>query len=87
MGLGGLSLGHMLVVLLVVALVFGTKRLGNIGADIGNAIQGFRKAVSDPNDKTSQADEQARPGVRCQNHHFSATRPDLRVSAPAQFDA
>ena len=62
MGLGGLSLGHMLVVLLVVALVFGTKRLGSIGADIGSAIKGFRKAVSDPDDKTSQADEQVSSG-------------------------
>lgn len=50
MGLGGLSLGHILVVLLVVVLVFGTKKLGTIGADLGEAIKGFRKAMASNDD-------------------------------------
>lgn len=52
----GLSIGHILVVLLVVILVFGTKKLGNIGADLGQAIKGFRKAMADPDDARAQAD-------------------------------
>jgi TatA/E family protein of Tat protein translocase len=46
MGLSGLSFGHLLVVLLVIVLVFGTKSLGRIGADLGAAIKGFRRAIS-----------------------------------------
>ena len=53
----GLSIGHILVVLLVVILVFGTKKLGNIGADLGQAIKGFRKAMADPDDARAQADD------------------------------
>ncbi|MBB1076148.1 twin-arginine translocase TatA/TatE family subunit [Rhodoferax sp. 4810] len=46
MGLSGLSLGHILMVLLVVILVFGTKKLSGFGSDLGEAIKGFRKAMS-----------------------------------------
>ena len=47
MGLGGLSLGHLLIVLLIAVLIFGTKRLRSIGEDLGGAVKGFRKAMSD----------------------------------------
>lgn len=45
MGIGGLSVGSLLLVLVIVMLLFGTKRLRNIGTDIGEALSGFRKAV------------------------------------------
>jgi len=43
----GLSIPHLLVVLAIVVLVFGTKRLKNVGADLGDAIKGFRTAVKE----------------------------------------
>ncbi|QWF70813.1 Sec-independent protein translocase subunit TatA [Methylomonas paludis] len=43
----GFSIPHLLVVLVIVILVFGTKRLKNVGADLGEAIKGFRNAVKD----------------------------------------
>ena len=43
----GLSIPHLLVVLAIVVLVFGTKRLKNVGSDIGDAIKGFRNAVKE----------------------------------------
>ncbi|WP_347989063.1 twin-arginine translocase TatA/TatE family subunit [Methylomonas sp. AM2-LC] len=43
----GLSVPHLLVVLAIVVLVFGTRRLKNVGADLGDAIKGFRKAVKE----------------------------------------
>jgi len=46
MGFGGLSIGHLLVVLVIVLLVFGTKRLKTIGSDLGNAVKGFRSAMA-----------------------------------------
>lgn len=49
----GLSIPHLLVVLVIVVLVFGTKRLKNIGSDLGEAIRGFRSAVKEGSeDKT-----------------------------------
>jgi len=47
MGLRGMSIGSILIVLLIVFLIFGTKRLRNIGEDIGVALKGFRKGVKD----------------------------------------
>ena len=43
----GLSVTHLLVVLAIVIVVFGTKRLRNIGTDLGGAIKGFRSAIKE----------------------------------------
>lgn len=43
----GLSVTHLLVVLAIVVVIFGTKRLRNIGTDLGGAIQGFRSAIKE----------------------------------------
>ena len=45
--MGGLSIWHWLIVLLVVVLIFGTKKLKNIGADLGSAVKGFKDGVRD----------------------------------------
>lgn len=47
MGLGGISIWQLLIVLVIVALIFGTKRLRGIGGDLGGAIKGFKKAIND----------------------------------------
>ena len=47
----GLSVTHLLVVLAIVVVLFGTKRLRNIGADLGGAIKGFRTAMKDGEEK------------------------------------
>lgn len=47
MGLGGISPGSLLLVLLIVVLVFGTKKLSALGEDLGKAVKGFRKGVSE----------------------------------------
>ncbi|WHI44972.1 MULTISPECIES: Sec-independent protein translocase subunit TatA [unclassified Microbulbifer] len=56
MGFGGISIWQLLIVLVIVLLLFGTKRLKNLGGDLGGAIKGFRKAVKDE-DKSKDADE------------------------------
>lgn len=43
--MGSLSIWHWLVVLLVVALVFGSGKLRNLGNDLGSAVRGFREGV------------------------------------------
>jgi len=49
--MGGLSWMHWLVVLVVVILIFGTKKLGNIGSDLGKAVKGFKDGVKGEEDK------------------------------------
>jgi sec-independent protein translocase protein TatA len=58
--MGGFSIWHWLVVLVIVALIFGTSRLRNIGQDVGEAIKGFRKGMQDPDSQAQlKADPQA----------------------------
>ncbi|WP_118185248.1 Sec-independent protein translocase subunit TatA [Paraburkholderia phosphatilytica] len=45
--MGSLSIWHWLIVLLIVALVFGTKKLRNIGSDLGGAVKGFKEGMRD----------------------------------------
>ncbi|MEW8508703.1 MAG: Sec-independent protein translocase subunit TatA [Candidatus Thiodiazotropha sp.] len=47
MGFGGISIWQLLIVLVIVLLLFGTKRLKNIGSDLGGAIKGFKGAMKD----------------------------------------
>ncbi|WP_432722503.1 Sec-independent protein translocase subunit TatA [Jeongeupia wiesaeckerbachi] len=43
--MGSFSIWHWLIVLVIVILVFGTKRLGNIGKDLGSAVRGFKEGI------------------------------------------
>ena len=45
--MGSFSIWHWLIVLLVVVLIFGTKKLKNIGADLGSAVKGFKDGMKD----------------------------------------
>ncbi len=48
--MGSFSIWHWLIVLLIVVLVFGTKKLKNIGNDLGGAVKGFKDGIKDGND-------------------------------------
>ena len=50
--MGGLSIWHWLIVLAIVALVFGTKRLRNVGEDVGAAIKSFRKGMQEGDEQS-----------------------------------
>jgi sec-independent protein translocase protein TatA len=47
MGIGGISVWQLLIILVIVIMLFGTKRLSTLGSDLGNAVKGFRKSMSD----------------------------------------
>ena len=49
--MGSMSIWHWLIVLVVVMLVFGTKKLGNIGGDLGKAVKGFKDGVKGEEEK------------------------------------
>ena len=54
MGVGGFSVWQLLIVLVIVLMIFGTKKLRNMGGDLGSAIKGFKKAVTEK-EETSEA--------------------------------
>jgi sec-independent protein translocase protein TatA len=56
MGLGGISIWQLLIVLAIVIMLFGTKRLRTLGSDLGSAVKGFRKSMSDDGE-ASQTDD------------------------------
>ena len=59
--MGSFSLWHWLIVLLIVVLVFGTKKLRNMGSDVGGAVKEFKDAMKDGQDKV--ADEADKAGT------------------------
>lgn len=50
MGFGGISLGSLILIFLIVLLLFGTKKLREIGTDLGYAIRNFRKGLQESSD-------------------------------------
>jgi len=53
--MGSFSIWHWLIVLLIVLLVFGTKRLKNIGEDLGGAVKGFKEGMKSEEEKSAAA--------------------------------
>jgi sec-independent protein translocase protein TatA len=54
--MGSFSIWHWLIVLLVVVLIFGTKKLKNIGSDLGSAVKGFKDGVKSGGEATPAGD-------------------------------
>jgi sec-independent protein translocase protein TatA len=58
MGLGGISIWQLLIILAIVVMVFGTKKLRNLGSDVGGALKGFKTAMKDDEaDKDESEDD------------------------------
>jgi sec-independent protein translocase protein TatA len=55
--MGGLSIWHWLIVLLVIVLVFGTKKLRNVGQDLGSAVKGFKEGMQSGEETAKQINE------------------------------
>lgn len=73
---GGISGWQLLILLLIVVLVFGTKRLRNIGSDLGGAVKGFKKGMEEGNaeeERTEQLAADPEPG-----HKSSAEEAEVR---------
>ncbi len=54
--LGGIGIWQLLIVLLIVIMLFGTKKLRNMGGDLGSAIKGFRKGMTEDEPEKLEAD-------------------------------
>ena len=64
--MGSFSIWHWLIVLVIVVLVFGTKKLKNIGADLGGAVKGFKDGVKDGDKPAAEAAAQPTPTATAQ---------------------
>ena len=75
--MGSLSIWHWLIVLVIVVLVFGTKKLKNIGADLGGAVKGFKDGVKDGS--AAEADKSAAPAGQVANNATSKDTVDVQA--------
>jgi sec-independent protein translocase protein TatA len=70
----GLSPAHLILILIVVVLVFGTSKLKNMGKDLGGAVKGFKEAMKDPEeqarlDKDKKTDDRTIDGTAKHTEH------------------
>ncbi|MCK4744081.1 MAG: twin-arginine translocase TatA/TatE family subunit [Sulfuriflexus sp.] len=59
MGFGGIGPGSLILILVIVVLLFGTKKLRNVGGDLGGALKNFRKSMKDGEDEAKSSTDDA----------------------------
>ena len=57
MGIGGISFGQILIILVVILILFGGKKIRTMGSDLGEGLKGFKKAIKDE-DKSSESKQE-----------------------------
>lgn len=57
--LGGISIWQLLIILLILIMLFGTKRIKSLGSDLGDAIKGFRKSMNTEDDQSDAVEDTA----------------------------
>lgn len=77
--MGSFSIWHWLIVLLIVVMVFGTKKLKNMGGDLGGAVKGFKDGMKDAN--TTADDAAAGPTAQVSNNAKTADKSTIDVEA------
>lgn len=70
--LSGISIWQLLIVLVIIMLIFGTKKLRNMGGDLGSAVKGFKDAVKD--------------GEKSADKHLSEKKPETQESKVSDKD-
>lgn len=78
MGFGGIGIWQLLIILLIVVMLFGTKRLKSLGSDMGDAIKGFRKSMGN--------DEENKPAVNEEPKGQTIDAQARKVEEPAKKD-
>jgi len=64
--MGSFSIWHWLIVLVIVALIFGTKKLSNMGADLGKAVKGFKDGVKGEEERAAETKQQQQSTIDVQ---------------------
>ncbi len=79
--MGGITLPHLLIIAVLVVLLFGTKKLRSLGSDLGSSIKGFKKAMSDEDDKEkdkADADDADFNAKLADKQHTEAKKEDVK---------
>ena len=80
--MGSFSIWHWLIVLLIVVMVFGTKKLKNIGSDLGGAVKGFKDGIKDgQDDATDPAANSSNPAAGQVTNNAAADKSTIDVEA------
>jgi len=72
----GISIWQLVIILLIVLLLFGAKRLRNVGSDLGSAVKGFKKAVSEEEEKGETEQLEKREGDTIQGESTKVKEED-----------
>jgi len=80
--MGGISIWQLLIILAIVALLFGTRKLRNIGSDLGGAVKGFKQAMSD--EEKQSAEKAERIESEKSDEVIDAKAEKVEESEPAQ---
>lgn len=80
MGLGGISIWQLLIVLAIIILLFGTKKLRSLGGDLGSAIKSFKQSVREGEDSTDNADTESNIEHNDDTTQNQATEKDKHTS-------
>ena len=80
MGLGGISVWQLLIVLVIVVLIFGTKKLKNMGGDIGGAVKNFKSAMGaeEKVDEEGDAEASAEDGDTSEEIDANTTKEETK---------
>ena len=71
MGIGGIGIWQLLIILLIVVMLFGTKKLRNLGSDLGGALKGFKTAMKD--DEKEESEEESELSENSDGETIEAT--------------
>jgi len=75
----GISVWQLLILLAVVILIFGTKKLKNIGGDLGSAIKGFKSAVKEGDDSAAQDSKQEKVAQDAESADTESVKKEDKV--------
>ena len=76
----GISIWQLLIILVIVMLLFGTKKLRNIGADLGGAVKGFRSAVKHGSDESTEDAAKAEDAAKLERDDETAIEGEVAAT-------
>jgi len=82
----GISIWQLLIILAIVLVLFGAKRLRNVGTDLGGAIKGFKKAVSEEDEKDKKSSDQIEEKSQDNVFDVEAQEKDATTSKSSTAD-
>ncbi|WP_415882862.1 Sec-independent protein translocase subunit TatA [Neptuniibacter sp. QD29_5] len=83
MGLGGISIWQLLIILAIIILIFGTKKFKNIGSDLGGAVKGFKKAMTEEEKAKEEAENKQ---IKQEDADFTEAKKADDVKAEQKSD-